>query len=211
MPGLQSESSADKTQKVVELKSNTALFRCVHLLMLPQSHQVLVSMMGSQTPRQAVGYFGLSTNQPRNTLTSCISKACWVSIRGPPAPGVLFLFHWVIRPPEDSQREKWPLHSLAARWGFFCCGISRLRILLFTFLFFFLFLSWLLCLRWRLQTLLFSDVCAAAVTVNKRFLLSKHTSEENCWHSNIKTDVIIKCKASILIPQRGSDGVNFKL
>lgn len=211
MLGLQSESSTDKTQKAVELKSNTAPFRCVHLLMLPQSRQVLVSMMGSQTPRRAGGYFGLSTNQPRNTLTSCISKACWVSIRRPPAPGVLFLFHWVVRPPEDSQRENWPLHSLAARWGSFRCGISRLHILLSTLLFFSFFLSWLLCLRWRLQTLLFSDVCAAAVTVNKRFPLSKHTSGENCWRSDAETDVINQVNASILISRRVSDRVNFKL
>lgn len=165
--------------------------------MLPQSCQMLVSMMGSQTPWEAAGYFGLSTNQPRNTLTSCIAKACWVSIRRPAAPGVPFLFHWAIRPPEDSQSQNWPLHSLAARWGILLPWHFVTHLTFATFL----FLSWLLCSCWRSQTLLFSDVCAAAAAVNKRFSVSKHTDGENCRRATQKQTSLIKCGASHEVDQ----------
>lgn len=55
-----------------------------------------VSMTGSRMLRLAASYFGLCTNQAPSTLTPCISKACWVSIRPPATPGVLLLIHWVI-------------------------------------------------------------------------------------------------------------------
>lgn len=80
-----------------------------------------VSMTGSRMPRLAASYFGLCTNQAPSTLTPCISKACWVSIRPPATPGVLILIHWVIcvqlreeqwPPPQKSESENCPLHSL---------------------------------------------------------------------------------------------------
>lgn len=144
-----------------------------------------VSMTGSRMPRLAASYFGLCTNQAPSTLTPCISKACWVSIRPPATPGVLLLIHWVICVQQWTPPAKWkwklsPAFS-GSRWVPFCCGILRLHILLSHFLAFDCFLEVLLivkeqsvCLPFP-PLLLYCDVCAAAATEQKK-IFYKQTS-----------------------------------
>lgn len=152
-----------------------------------------VSMTGSRMPRLAASYFGLCTNQAPSTLTPCISKTCWVSIRPPATPGVLLLIHWVIcvqlreeqcTPPQQSESENCPLHSLVpggcpfvvAFWGY----LSYFPI------FWPLIVLWRCCWLWKnnlsvclfFPLLLYCDVCAAAATEQKRFSINKHQDGE---------------------------------